>query len=66
MAKEMIKESNPLEGYPISAVFPIFKPCTGCCEKKVDNEKQEPLLEETVGKKPIATKKKQKCEGVDE
>lgn len=42
----MIRESNPLENYPISIVFPVLKPLT--CQKDVAQENQEneqPLLQ---------------------
>jgi hypothetical protein len=40
----MIKEGNPLEGYPLHAVFPLLKPCAPCCDKKDKVDQQEPLL----------------------
>ncbi len=40
----MIKEGNPLEGYPLHAVFPVLRPCAPCCEKKEKVDQQEPLL----------------------
>jgi len=41
LAKELIKENNPLEGYPLTSVFTIFKPCAPCCDKKPKEEEEK-------------------------
>lgn len=42
----MVKDNNPLEGFPIYACFPLLKPCTKCFYKQEpgEDDANEPLL----------------------
>lgn len=44
MAKEIIKETHPLNETKLHVAFPILKPCGPCIDKKKATESAEPLL----------------------
>jgi len=64
LAKGLVKENNPLEGYPMTSVFPFLAPLSCCCPAKDEaqdsdkNQTTEPLLDGKGGGKGQAQKKK--------